>query len=61
MAFKDGDMCVLRAPEDEGVYFANIGLDALRAYRREETMGNAYPPTLRCIEIWYPKMLTNRL
>lgn len=42
MAFKDGDMCVLRAPEEEGVYFADIGLDALRAYRREETMGNAY-------------------
>ena len=42
MAFKDGDMCVLRAPEDEGIYFANVGLDALRAYRREETMGNAY-------------------
>lgn len=42
MAFKDGDMCVLRAPEEEGVYFADIGLDVLRAYRREETMGNAY-------------------
>lgn len=43
MAFKDeGDMCVLRAPEEEGVYFAEVDLNALRAYRREETMGNAY-------------------
>lgn len=36
------DMCVLEAPEEEGVYFAEIDLEMLRGYRRGEVMGNAY-------------------
>ncbi len=36
------DMCVLEAPEEESVYFAEIDLEMLRGYRRGEVMGNAY-------------------
>ena len=36
------DMCILKAPETEGIYLASIDLSRLRAYRKEEVMGNAY-------------------
>lgn len=36
------DMCVFEAPEEEGVYLAEINLDQLRAYRADEVMGNAW-------------------
>lgn len=36
------DMCVFEAPEEEGVYLAEIDLDQLRAYRADEVMGNAW-------------------
>ena len=36
------DMCILEAPEEEGIYLADIDLSRLRAYRKEEVMGNAY-------------------
>ena len=36
------DMCILEAPETEGIYLASINLSRLRAYRKEEVMGNAY-------------------
>ncbi len=36
------DMCVLEAPEEEGVYLAEIDLDMLRAYREKEVMGAGY-------------------
>lgn len=36
------DMCILEAPETEGIYLACIDLSRLRAYRKEEVMGNAY-------------------
>lgn len=36
------DMCVLEAPETEGVYLAEIDLDMLRRYREEEVMGGRY-------------------
>ena len=35
-------MCVFEAPEEEGVYLAEIDLDQLRAYRTDEVMGNAW-------------------
>lgn len=37
-----GDMCLLEAPGEEGVYLAELDLDALRAYRAREVFGNAY-------------------
>ncbi len=36
------DMCVLEAPEAEGVYLARIDLDMLRSYRSSEVMGRRY-------------------
>ena len=46
MAFKeDGDscdMCILEAPEAEGIYLAELDLSKLRQYREQETLGNAY-------------------
>lgn len=36
------DMCVFEAPTEEGVYLAEINLDMLREYRRDEIMGNKY-------------------
>ena len=36
------DMCILEAPEDEGIYLADIDLDLLREYRANEVMGNKY-------------------
>ena len=36
------DMCVLEAPEEEGVYLAVIDMDMLRAYRSREVMGSRY-------------------
>lgn len=36
------DMCVFEAPEDEGVYLAEIDVDMLRDYREHEVMGEKY-------------------
>ena len=36
------DMCVLEAPEEEGIFFAEIDMDMLRQYRETEVMGNKY-------------------
>lgn len=36
------DMCVMEAPEGEGIYLAGIDLDLLRKYRAHEVMGNRY-------------------
>ncbi len=36
------DMCLLEAPEAEGIYLARLDLDQLRAYREAEVHGNAY-------------------
>ena len=36
------DMCIFEAPEDEGVYLAEIDMQMLRAYREKEVMGNKY-------------------
>ncbi len=39
---KTRDMCILEAPEEEGIYAAEIDLDLLREYRANEIMGNKY-------------------
>ncbi|MCI6479319.1 MAG: carbon-nitrogen hydrolase family protein [Candidatus Treponema excrementipullorum] len=36
------DMCILEAPEEEGIYIASIDLDLLREYRKNEVMGAAW-------------------
>lgn len=36
------DMCVFEAPEEEGVYIAELDLDQLRRYREREIMGDKY-------------------
>ncbi len=36
------DMCIFKAPEEEGIYLAVINLDMLREYRAHEIMGNKY-------------------
>ena len=36
------DMCILEAPEEEGVYLAEIDMDQLRSYREREVMGGKY-------------------
>jgi len=36
------DMCVFEAPEEPGIYLAEIDLDMLRDYRANEVMGNRY-------------------
>lgn len=36
------DTCILQAGGSEGVYYAEIDLDMLRAYRESEVHGNAY-------------------
>lgn len=36
------DMCILEAPEEEGIYLAEIDMDLLRTYRAHEVMGNKY-------------------
>lgn len=36
------DMCVFEAPEEEGVYIAEIDMDLLREYREHEIMGDKY-------------------
>ena len=36
------DMCVFEAPDEEGVYLAEIDLDMLREYRAAEVMGKKY-------------------
>ena len=36
------DTCILDAGEKEGIYLAELDLDALRDYRRQEVHGNAY-------------------
>ncbi len=36
------DMCILEAPEEEGIYLAEVDMDMLRDYRDREVMGNKY-------------------
>lgn len=36
------DMCILEAPEEEGIYLAEIDMDMLRHYREREVMGSRY-------------------
>ncbi len=36
------DMCILEAPEEKGIYVADIDLDLLREYRANEVMGSRY-------------------
>ena len=36
------DMCIFEAPEEEGIYLAEIDMDMLREYREHEVMGNRY-------------------
>lgn len=36
------DMCILEAPDEEGIYLAEIDMDMLREYRAHEVMGNKY-------------------
>lgn len=36
------DMCVFEAPEEEGVYLAQVDMEMLRAYRQKEVMGDKY-------------------
>ena len=36
------DMCILEAPEEEGIYLAEIDMDQLRSYRASEVMGNKF-------------------
>ena len=36
------DMCILEAPEEEGIYLAEINMDMLRDYRDREVMGSKY-------------------
>ena len=36
------DMCVFEAPEEEGIFLAEIDLDLLRDYREHEVMGEKY-------------------
>lgn len=36
------DMCILEAPEEEGIYLAEIDMDMLRQYREREVMGSGY-------------------
>lgn len=36
------DMCILEAPEEEGIYLAEIDMDMLRHYREREVMGKGY-------------------
>lgn len=36
------DMCILEAPEEEGIYVAGLDLDMLRTYRASEVMGNKF-------------------
>ena len=36
------NMCILEAPEEEGIYLAEIDMDMLRHYREREVMGKGY-------------------
>lgn len=36
------DMCAFEAPEEEGIYLAEIDIDMLRDYREHEVMGSRY-------------------
>jgi len=36
------DMCIFEAPEEEGIYLAEIDMDMLRKYREHEVMGCKY-------------------
>lgn len=36
------DMCILEAPEEEGVFLAELDLELLREYRAREVMGDKY-------------------
>lgn len=36
------DTCLLEAPAEEGIYIADVDMDAVREYRNSEVHGNAY-------------------
>ena len=36
------DMCVFEAPENDGIYVAELDLEKLRKHRKEDVMGNKY-------------------
>ena len=36
------DMCVFEAPEEEGIYLAELDLDQLRNHRQDDVMGDKY-------------------
>ena len=36
------DMCVFEAPEEEGIYLAELDLDQLRNHRRDDVMGDKF-------------------
>lgn len=36
------DMCVFEAPEEEGIYTADLDLEQLRTHRRDDVMGDKY-------------------
>ena len=36
------DMCIFEAPEDEGVYIADLDLDKLRKHRSRDVNGDKY-------------------
>ncbi len=39
---EERDMCVFEAPEEEGIYIAELDLGKLRKHRKEDVMGNKY-------------------
>ena len=45
------DMCVFEAPGEEGVYFADLDLETLRAHRQADVMGGKYrrPETYKAL------------
>ena len=58
------DMCILEAPGEEGVYLAQIDMDVLRDYRKNEVMGSKYrhPDTYGILTMGNSRMLeTERL
>ena len=36
------DMCILEAPEDEGIYISELDVDKLRSYKECEVMGDKF-------------------
>lgn len=53
------DMCILEAPEEEGIYIASIDLDLLREYRKNEVMGTAWRHPEKYTELVNTQTLVN--